>query len=324
MNGSPPAGDSVTLTQPPCSSSNGRHGKRTALYGGLLDRCERCGLVATREVPDFGYEQGYFVSEAGGGYDFDSAFAHALDAARFRAELRRLEEQGLEGAVLDVGCATGSFLRHARAEGWEIAGVEVAEFARQRAESDLGVGIAGSLDELPEQARFDVVTLHHVVEHLPEPLAFLRQIRPRARRRLLVEVPNFASLASRVHGPLWRDLRPEQHVYHYVPSTLRRLVEAAGYSVVRVYTLWESLWSLRTALDTLRLLPGLIRTPRHEAAWRPGRPAGVRDVSDFRPPRGVKRTATALSRIALAPLVTLLQAAGLGDRLVLESEPDKT
>ncbi|MCP4654361.1 MAG: class I SAM-dependent methyltransferase [bacterium] len=323
--------------QPPCceaAAGDGGHDPWRPLYGGLLKRCERCGLVATHEVPDFAYEAGYFDGKTVGGYDFDSAFARALDAARFQAELSRLEKQGLRGTVLDVGCATGAFLAHAQSRGWEVAGVEVAESARRRAERDLNAPIARSLDELEAQAAFDVLTLHHVVEHIPEPLAFLRQLRPRVKRRLLIELPNFASLASRVHGPQWRDLRPDQHVYHYVPATLRRLAEAAGYTIVRTYTLWESLWSLRTALDVLRLLPGLVRSPRHQAFPRRGTseglgpdgggPTAVCDVSDYRPPTGAKRVATAVSRIALAPIVAALEAAGLGERLVLEAEPIRT
>ncbi len=313
--------------QPPCcrSAADGGHDPWRPLYGGLLKRCARCGLVATHEVPEFAYEAGYFDGERGGGYDFDSTFAQALDKARFQAELKRLERQGLRGTILDVGCATGTFLAHARSRGWEVAGVEVAEAARERAVRDLNAPVARSLDELEPQTSFDVVTLHHVVEHLPEPRALLRQLRPRVRRRLLIELPNFASLASRVHGPFWRDLRPDQHVYHYVPATLRRLTEAAGFTVVRTYTLWESLWSLRTGLDVLRLLPGLMRSPRHQAPEPDrGRPAAVCDVSDYRPPRGAKRAATAVSRIALAPVVAALEAAGLGERLVVEAEPIRT
>ncbi|HVT16751.1 MAG TPA: class I SAM-dependent methyltransferase [Thermoanaerobaculia bacterium] len=309
----------------PClgaSAETAEHGPWAALYGGALRRCARCGLVATDCTPGYTYDEQYFTGRGEGGYAFDSPFARALDAARFGAELDRLERQGLRGRLLDIGCATGRFLAHARERGWEIAGVEIADFARQRAENDLGVSIAPSLEALPPRETFDVVTLHHVLEHVHDPLAFLRDVvERRVERRLLIEVPNFASLASRTHGPRWRDLRPEQHVFHYTPATLRGLVEWAGLRVVRVYTLWESLWTLRTALDTVRLLPGVMRPRNDSRPLAAGPPAAVRDVSGFKPPRGVKRSATALSRLAFAPLVAALEAGGLGERLVLEAAP---
>lgn len=291
------------------------------LYAGLLARCERCGLVATAERPEFDYEAGYFTGGNGGGYDFDSPFAQAMDAARFGAELRRLEAQGLKGSLLDIGCATGRFLRQAQARGWTVAGVEVAEFARQAASDRLGVGIAGSLDELPAGERHDVVTLHHVLEHIHDPLPFLRDsVAPRVGKRLLIEVPNFGSLASRAYGDLWQDLRPEQHVCHFDRPTLGQLATSAGFSVVRVYSLWVPLWTLRTAGQLLGMLPALLRpAPRDAATPRPRRAAPT--ASAYRPPTGWRRLGARGSQIALGPLVRILEAAGFGERLVLEAEP---
>jgi hypothetical protein len=191
-----------------------------------------------------------------------------------------------------------------------------------RTESLLGVPLARSLDGLPAGRSFDVVTLHHVLEHIHEPLPFLRdEVAPRVGRLLVVEVPNFSSLASRVHGPRWRDLRPDQHVFHYTPALLSRLLSLAGFRPVRVTTLWEPLWSLRTALNSLRLLPGLARRPRHDAPRPAGGLAGVSDPAEYRRPTGLRLVLTEASRLALWPMIRGLELAGLGERLVVEAEP---
>jgi SAM-dependent methyltransferase len=292
------------------------------LYGGLLSRCRDCGLVSTSARPTFEYVDTYFTEDGKGGYDFDAPFARAHDEARFVAELRRLEAQGLKGRVLDVGCATGTFLTHAQRRGWSVSGVEVAAYGRAIAEKRLGVPLAGALSDLPAGARFDVVTLHHVLEHIDAPLSLLRdEVRPRVGRRLLVEVPNFRSLARRKHGPRWRDLRPDQHIYHYTAETLPPLLRAAGFAPVSVYTLWEPLWSLRTARDVLGLLPALVSTPVSDGAGAQQGPAAVTDTSAYVAPQGVKRAAVELSRVAFRPLVATLERAGLGERLVVEAEP---
>jgi SAM-dependent methyltransferase len=298
------------------------HAAGEALYGGLLSRCSACRLVRTIAPPGVEYAETYFTDDARGGYDFESPFARAFDQARFGPELRRLERLGLRGSVLDVGCATGSFLSLARAGGWEVAGVEVAAYARGVASARAGVAISATLGDLPAGRRYDVVTLHHVLEHVESPLDFLRdEVLPRVGRRLLVEVPNFASLGARADGPRWRDLRPDQHLRHFTPETLQPILRQAGFEPLAAYSLWQPLWSLRAPLDIARQVAGVLPFRRASPSGVPGRPAGVTDVAGYAPPRGLKRWAVEATRIGARPLVAALETAGLGERLVVEAEP---
>jgi len=307
----------VSATQPAPSCP---HLQQDPLWDGLLGRCRSCGLVVTRRVPEFDYDETYFV-EDGSGYDFDSVFAQAFDGTRFENELRELEAAGLRGSVLDVGCAVGTFLRIAKRRGWEVAGVELAEFARKEASRRLGIDVAGSLDALPAGRRYDVVTLHHVLEHIHDPAGFLaRDVAPRVGRHLLVEVPNFASLAARTEGLRWKDLRPEQHVQHFEPATLRRAVEAAGFETLRVRTLCDPLWSLRAGqrmLASLRALAGPV--PHAGPPPPPGACDG--DAAAWRPPTGLRRSVTEASRIAFLPLARWIERSGRAERLVIEARP---
>ena len=96
----------------------------------------------------------------------------------------------------------------------------------------------------------------------------------------------------------------------------------AGYEVLRVYTLAEPLWSLRGTLYTLGLLRGLVWRPNHDrASFNGGPPAGTSDVSDYRPPTGIKRVATETSRLLMKPIVGAMTRAGLAERLVAEAKP---
>jgi SAM-dependent methyltransferase len=269
-------------------------------------------------LPAFAYAENYFV-EDGPGYDFDSPFARAFDAGRFEHELDALEARGLAGSVLDVGCAIGTFLSHAKARGWEIAGVELAEFARREASLRLGTEIMGSLAALPAGKRYDVVTLHHVLEHIQDPVAFLaRDVAPRVGRLILIEVPNFASLAAQFEGPRWKDFRPEQHVHHFEPPTLRAAVEAAGFEVLRVYSLAEPLWSLRATLRTLRSLRALAGSRSFQPSDLP--PAAPAEASDWRPPQALRRAVVDTNRMLLRPLVAWIERTLRAGRLVLEAQ----
>jgi SAM-dependent methyltransferase len=293
--------------------------------GGRLSRCRQCDLVATARPPEFEYQTQYFTESGAGGYDFEAAHARDFDAARFSDELDRLDRRGPRGSLLDIGCATGTFLCAAQARGWRVTGVEVAEYARVKAAERTRAEVFASCDDLAAERRFDVVTLHHVLEHIPHPVEFLRQtVRPRVTRRLLIEVPNFGSLASRVCGSRWRDLRLEQHISHFTHRTLASVVESAGLSVDRAYTLWEPLWSLRATAELGRLL--LVGASGADRRWESGFAsdgAGVTAVeaAAYTPPTGLRRVLTGATEVACRPLVLALESAGYGTRLVVEAVP---
>lgn len=303
----------------PARSTGCAHTTRAPVWGGVLERCAACGLVATAKAPAFEYAQDYFV-EGGSGYDFDSPFARAFDAERFEQELDELEARGLSGSLLDVGCAVGTFLSHAQQRGWEIAGVELARFARETASRRLGIYIEESIGALPPGRRYDVVTLHHVLEHVHDPAGFLAyDVAPRVARFLVIEVPNFASLAAQAEGPRWKDLRPEQHVSHFEPKTLASLVEEAGFRVVRVRTLIEPLWSLRAAARTVATLRALVS--RREFGPEDVPPPKPATAPRWAPPRGLHRVVVEASRAACLPVARWIERSLRAERLVVEAQP---
>jgi SAM-dependent methyltransferase len=222
-----------------------------------------------------------------------------------------------------VGCATGTYLAHAQARGWRVTGVESAAFARQQAARRTKGTVVARCEDLPASQTFDVVTLHHVLEHVHAPVDFLRDsIVPRVGGRLLVEVPNFDSLAARVYGRRWRDLRPEQHVYHYTRDKLASVVETAGLRVCQAYSLWQPLWSLRATVELADLLFGLMIGVDQRWTNTPALAAGdsARSQASYRRRTGLRRAAAEVSRMACRPVVRVLESRGLGERLVVVAE----
>lgn len=288
-----------------------------------LQRCATCGIVASSPPPRFDYEAAYFTGGAGGGYDFDAQFAVDSDAARFIPELAALERYAGTGSLLDVGCATGTYLAHAQARGWQVSGVESAEFARQEAARRTNATVVARCEDLSAGQTFDVVTLHHVLEHVHAPVDFLRDsVVPRVGRWLLVEVPNFDSLAARVYGRRWRDLRPEQHVYHYTRDQLAAVIEKAGLRVRQAYSVWQPLWSLRATVELVDQLLGLMigvdRRWRNTPVLAPA--DSSRSQARYARRTGLRRAAAEGTRIACRPVVRVLESRGLGERLVVVAE----
>ena len=134
-------------------------------------------------------------------------------------------------SVLEVGCGPGLMLAAFRRRGWRVFGIErneaAAETARKRLGSDT---IATSLHGLPADARFDLIVLFQVLEHISEPVALLQEY---ARRLapgglLIAGVPNFSSWQSRFAGPKWMHLDVPRHLVHYTPESLKHTFKCAG------------------------------------------------------------------------------------------------
>jgi 2-polyprenyl-3-methyl-5-hydroxy-6-metoxy-1,4-benzoquinol methylase len=240
-------------------------------------RCRNCSLVYLNPKPKASqiselYKYQYFNGE-GEGIDDEGRpthnyldFYHLIgEEARYKEELKQIERFHAPGRILDIGCSTGRFLAMAKQAGWKPQGIELSESAALFAREKWGLDIvAGELTGgvFPRRS-FDVITMHHVLEHLPDPKKFLaREVMPLldVKGILVIEVPNFASLESRVNGECWQDLRPAEHLYHFTPSSLSAMVRAAGFEVISVRTKSTN-WGVKPALQDLgvpyRLLRGI-------------------------------------------------------------------
>ena len=134
----------------------------------------------------------------------------AVDRARARWHARRFQDEFPpwrgEGRLLDVGCASGRFLRQMSEIGWTVAGVEFDAAAARKARTVTSEIFEGDPMDAPfAPGRFDVVTAFHVIEHLPDPLGTLRRMLEwlAPGGLVIVEVPNVAGVGGRLFGRYW-------------------------------------------------------------------------------------------------------------------------
>lgn len=133
--------------------------------------------------------------------------------------------------LIDVGCGDGSFLVAARRRAWLVAGTELhpndARAKDLRVESDL-------LD-LDDLGPVDVITFWHSLEHLGDPRAALRAAASRLRPGgvVLLAVPNFDSLQSRVTRASWLHLDAPRHLWHFNARALRARLADANLDPIR-------------------------------------------------------------------------------------------
>jgi 2-polyprenyl-3-methyl-5-hydroxy-6-metoxy-1,4-benzoquinol methylase len=142
---------------------------------------------------------------------------------------------GERGRLLEIGFASGFFLRAAKAAGFEVHGLELNEPNYRRVRDLLGPTIH-NVDlfraNLPAE-HFDVVYMRDVFEHVPEPKAMLREIGRIMRPGgvVYIEVPNIDGLIYRVVRERHVCVFGFEHLNYWSPSTLRKILELTGFGV---------------------------------------------------------------------------------------------
>lgn len=203
--------------------------------------------------PDFDYEADYWgVVEDPDGVTRDRAAErerYLSDAAAEVAFLNALPG----GSILDVGCGRG-WLLSALGPQWERHGVEVSRYAARFAAVHADVFL-GEIDQADfREGQFDAVVCYHVIEHVPDPPALLREIRRvlRVGGALLVATPDFDSTMARRFGARYRMLHDPGHISLFSLESMRRFLADHGFIVDRVeFPFFETRHFTRETFDRL-------------------------------------------------------------------------
>jgi SAM-dependent methyltransferase len=142
---------------------------------------------------------------------------------------------------LDVGAATGEFVKVAREHGFDADGTEFSEYAVEQAKVNGIVLDRLPLEDIRKDEAYDIVHLNHVFEHLTDPTTELTHIRRLLRTNgiLYIEIPYQFHPVERLSFLVRRpradfSLTSLHHPYFYTPRTIRRLLKAHGFDVLRV------------------------------------------------------------------------------------------
>ena len=163
--------------------------------------------------------------------------------------------------LLDVGCGSGEFLSRMRTRGWSVAGVEPDPVAARAArDDDLDVRDGSLAEAAFADDTFDAIVLSHVIEHVHDPIALLREcgrvLRPGGM--LVVMTPNLTSVGHRRFGADWRGLEPPRHLHVFSVRSLDACAKAAGLHVS----------GMRTSARLVRGIWWVSQSTRHENGRR--------------------------------------------------------
>jgi SAM-dependent methyltransferase len=208
-------------------------------------RCRRCGLVYQDPQPVFEdlrrrYGPEYFAYELANEENFFGLMRLGLADIAFD---RVTAGMPAPRTFLDVGCATGMLLQWVRDRGWAAQGVDLCRESADYGERVRGVRIrVGTLEEARfTDDSFAVVHCSHLIEHVYDPRAFLREVRRVLRDdgRAVISTPNIGGFQARLFGARWRSAIVD-HIVLFSRPTLRRMLAEEGFEVEREVT-WGGL-----------------------------------------------------------------------------------
>lgn len=184
------------------------------------------------------YESDDYISHTDGSRGwFESAYQFVKQFA-LAQKLRTIEKLQPGGTLLDIGAGTGAFVQKASARGWKATGFEPDEKARKLALSK-GISLLGSMDALPD-AGFDVITMWHVLEHVPDLPAQIQLLKRLLKPGglIVIAVPNYRSADALHYGNFWAAYDVPRHLWHFSRTSVSKLMQRNGLSLVGTKPMW--------------------------------------------------------------------------------------
>jgi SAM-dependent methyltransferase len=215
------------------------------LHGKIgLVRCRDCQLKFTNPRPSSERLSAFYSGDTYICHDSAGSASAGAKAEYLLNQITRYLPSQSQRNLLDYGAGGGGFLCHARARGWNVRGFEPGKRGLESCQN-AGLEATDRLEELPAES-FDLVTLHHVFEHLADPTEVLDGIRTllAPQGRVYVEVPNANSLRACLSNPIltrWFSVDERYraypiHLFYYTDQTIRQAFKKAGWEVETTFT----------------------------------------------------------------------------------------
>lgn len=140
--------------------------------------------------------------------------------------------------LLDFGAGTGDFLLAAKRRKWAVSGVEPSRDARLRSR-EKRMELSSSLETLSD-TKFQVITLWHVLEHLPDLENQISDLKGRLENdgTLVIAVPNFKSYDASHYKEFWAAYDVPRHLWHFSRNGIERIFAKHEMKVVKTKPMW--------------------------------------------------------------------------------------
>jgi 2-polyprenyl-3-methyl-5-hydroxy-6-metoxy-1,4-benzoquinol methylase len=204
------------------------------LYNEEFEMLETFPQPSTVKLPEY-YQSKDYISHTDSKRNLLEKVYHIVKSIALKRKLKLINKVSTGGKnLLDVGCGTGDFLQVAQYHNWTVSGIEPNDRARQIAnqKSNNKVFDVEHFQKFEKQS-FDVITLWHVLEHLPEldeHISLLNNLL-KPKGVILIAVPNYKSYDAKYYKEFWAAFDAPRHLWHFSQTSISKLVSKVGLKV---------------------------------------------------------------------------------------------
>ena len=190
------------------------------VYNNELDMLETFPKPKVEDLASY-YESEDYISHTDSKISFTDKLYQVVKKFALNKKLKLINSFETEHKnLLDIGCGTGDFLLNCKNNGWSVVGVEPNKNARSLAETKLSENNTSQIYSelsLIDSEKFDVITLWHVLEHIPNLNEYISKLKLLLKPNgvLIVAVPNYKCYDAKFYREFWAAYDVPRHLWHF-------------------------------------------------------------------------------------------------------------
>ena len=229
----------IELEFPPCPLCYSE--RRETSYGQFgehkIMRCQDCQAhylyprLTESAMRRFYTNDNYFEGGDSGYSDTSYADQEGALSSTFKRLMRNLHKRKLTGgSLLEVGCGYGYLLEEANEYFSHRVGTDFSPQGVRLASAKADEVYEGGIEQIPVAAKFDCVIATHVIEHVYQPLEFVKQLisHTEPSGTVILAAPDMGGMLRKVMGHRWPSFKIPEHVVYFDAVTLSGLMRQAG------------------------------------------------------------------------------------------------
>ena len=181
------------------------------------------------------YDSAGYISHTDASESFVDKIYQGVKKINLKNKLKIVQKHSNGKKLLDVGAGTGDFLVAAKENGWSVHGVEPNSKANAKA-SEKGLELKTTLEDFANQ-KFDVITLWHVLEHIPNLTDQVTRLSNLLTEDgiVIIAVPNFKSFDALHYKNFWAAFDVPRHLWHFSKTAISKLFQKENMQLLKTY-----------------------------------------------------------------------------------------
>ena len=210
-----------------------------------FDLCydEKFDLLKTHPFPEMEklasyYESDNYISHTDGKRNWFEKLYQVIKKKALSGKIKLIANETAKNTplrILDIGSGTGDFLFQCKKKmNWEVRGVEPNEQARKLSVKK-GIETVCKIEDIGNEV-FDVITMWHVLEHIPnleEHILHIKKIL-KPDGLLIIAVPNFKSKDAMLYGTYWAAFDVPRHLWHFSKTSIKKIFSTFQFSLIHI------------------------------------------------------------------------------------------